>query len=630
MARDLSYFDSPELAMVAVEAGLSHPPGQVLHTLLGALFTRTLPLPPLWILNGLSALFGALSLLPVISLTGSALDTNRAHGLPKWSPMLATLALLHAALWEQATRIEVYSLATFCGLWTLAVAADAFKQPRSAPGEDGANALRIGLGLGLTASANPVFALLTASGLLPALLRWSVLKKAFMKLALGGSAGLLPYAYIWVASQREDAFVWGAPSSWANALHYASGADFQQNLEVSVGTWAAHVSDLLTRPAARLTTPLLVFGISAGAWLGIGRLGRGSTLTVTALSIAYVARNAVWNPDIPDFVSYLALALHLCIAASVAAAVALVERGLRTAALALSGALCLLALFAEPSPFVRGRGEDRSARLIGSNALSSLPAHTIVIVGSDHVAWPMLYLQRVEQLRKDVVIFPRGLASSSWFWELTYRDHPELRPFALRGPGGPAGRLQRFLAAQPARPIAAESLDTLVELGLPACRGPWLVHSRHACDAAPPDTAQTVRGLAQARDSAHARGSDHTKDPSTEGAIAAVSFTLGVTAWRLGNAQAALMLLTAALSPEERALAWRVPANMLAQVTLLRAPAIDWQRPTPLGDPARNAFMAAQLVLAAGLPELAKRWLQLAADLDLPEAIAVRAAGLGE
>ncbi len=43
MARDLSLYDSGELALAAVQLGLAHPPGQPLHTLLGFVLSR-LPL----------------------------------------------------------------------------------------------------------------------------------------------------------------------------------------------------------------------------------------------------------------------------------------------------------------------------------------------------------------------------------------------------------------------------------------------------------------------------------------------------------------------------------------------------------------------------------------------------------
>jgi hypothetical protein len=35
MSRDMGFYDSPELALVAVQGGVGHPIGQPLHTLLG-------------------------------------------------------------------------------------------------------------------------------------------------------------------------------------------------------------------------------------------------------------------------------------------------------------------------------------------------------------------------------------------------------------------------------------------------------------------------------------------------------------------------------------------------------------------------------------------------------------------
>lgn len=44
MARDLSLYDSGELALAAVVLGLGHPPGQPLYTLLGFALSKV----PLW------------------------------------------------------------------------------------------------------------------------------------------------------------------------------------------------------------------------------------------------------------------------------------------------------------------------------------------------------------------------------------------------------------------------------------------------------------------------------------------------------------------------------------------------------------------------------------------------------
>ena len=53
-SRDLSFYDSGELALAAVQGGLGHPTGQPLHTLLGHAVTAVLPAA--WALPGLSLL----------------------------------------------------------------------------------------------------------------------------------------------------------------------------------------------------------------------------------------------------------------------------------------------------------------------------------------------------------------------------------------------------------------------------------------------------------------------------------------------------------------------------------------------------------------------------------------------
>ncbi|MGB5284853.1 MAG: DUF2723 domain-containing protein, partial [Polyangiales bacterium] len=122
MCRSLSMYDSPELAMVAEQLGLGHPFGQPLHTLLGALASRLPGVDPLVALNGLSALFGALTVIPATSFAEALVrpDRNCPEGdLRLVAPSIALLGM-HPALWEPATRIEVYPLAIFFALWAAA------------------------------------------------------------------------------------------------------------------------------------------------------------------------------------------------------------------------------------------------------------------------------------------------------------------------------------------------------------------------------------------------------------------------------------------------------------------------------------------------------------------------------
>ena len=69
-------------------------------------------------------------------------------------------------------------------------------------------------------------------------------------------------------------------------------------------------------------------------------------------------------------------------------------------------------------------------------ALEHAPEGAVIIVMSDHMVFPLLFLQEVEERRPDVVLIPRGLSGASWYWAYLYRRHPELQDFAVRGPGG--------------------------------------------------------------------------------------------------------------------------------------------------------------------------------------------------
>ncbi|MFH0902718.1 MAG: DUF2723 domain-containing protein, partial [Pseudomonadota bacterium] len=119
MTRDLSVYDSAELALVAHDLGLGHPLGQPLHTLLGWVFSHLPGIPPLLGITTLSVLAGGLAIVPAVSIADSILGARNVAGRVAVPITVGTVAL-HAALWEPATRIEVYPLAVFFALWAIA------------------------------------------------------------------------------------------------------------------------------------------------------------------------------------------------------------------------------------------------------------------------------------------------------------------------------------------------------------------------------------------------------------------------------------------------------------------------------------------------------------------------------
>ena len=94
MSRSLSLYDSPELALVAEQLGLGHPLGQPLHTLLGALLARLPGVDPLIALNGLSALAGALTVIPATSLAETLLRANGDDRDGDWRWVAPTIAIV--------------------------------------------------------------------------------------------------------------------------------------------------------------------------------------------------------------------------------------------------------------------------------------------------------------------------------------------------------------------------------------------------------------------------------------------------------------------------------------------------------------------------------------------------------
>ena len=162
MSLGLSLYDSPALALVGEQLGLSHPIGQPLHTILafvGSSFANIVGMEPLIATNALSALSGAL-ILPSVCSIGENLIEGRTtrHSAGLWLAPVVALGGTHIALWEPATRIEVYALATCLGFWGVARLVHAFESPEN----DAPNMWLTGLLFGLSAASHAHVALALA------------------------------------------------------------------------------------------------------------------------------------------------------------------------------------------------------------------------------------------------------------------------------------------------------------------------------------------------------------------------------------------------------------------------------------------------------------------------------------
>ncbi len=594
MARDLTFYDSAELALVAHELGLGHPIGQPLHTWLGFAFAHVPGVDPLVGLTLMSALFGALCVVPAWAIA-EKLAGDRAHPALLALPLIG--AALHPIAWEPSTRVEVYTLASFLALWALARATD-----------DRVRLWPIGLALGLSASANAVIAAAHGLALLPrAFVLGRERPRELFAVALAGLAGLLPYAHVWLVAGDPQRFVWGGD----DALAYFTGADYAHNAGIDAGTFLDHLLALGGWSALEASLPLALVGLAAFAWRGARGL-RWALPIASALSIAFVARNVVFHPDVPDYRGYLLAPWLACASGIAGLAGVMFARGARFRIYgALLAVVPLLALPLVGAHLTRARDTPSLGRAMIEGVAEEAPRNAIVLVGSDHWVAPLLYAQEVEHARPDLIIVPYGLASSSWYWDHLYARHRGLPRFALRGPGGRDARIARFLAANDTRPVLVESSSLADRAGVQVCGVGWLLSTR--CDRAPePSTA--TRRIAAVRP---ARGE------SLEVA-GSLSLARGEALWRLGRGAEAYAALLAGI---DAALPSPPPRPSLpSDAPPLRGPLPAWARHAAVHDPARNLLVAALLLESLGHAREAVTLLDLADRMALPEAPRARAA----
>jgi hypothetical protein len=591
-------YDSPELALVAEQFGLGHPFGQPLHTILGGLLTRLPAVDPLVALNAFSALAGALTVIPATSFAETLVRPGPdcpAGDVRFVAPTIALIGM-HPALWEPATRIEVYPLAVFLTLWAAARFANAVLD-----GEQRSRTyLSTGLGLGLAASANVVCAVGVAFAMTPRLLmgiaRREIPRRALGLVTAGGLIGLTTYGYVFLVAGRKDVVVWGAPTDAASLEHYFTAADFSHKGVASWSEWWGHIGDLFLWSFQNGLFAILLAGFSGYAIYarkrGLGRFFFNATLI---FFVVFIARNGVFAPDVLDYAGYLAIPTWVA-ASGVGLLIAyLAERKTSLAAAGLSAVL-LLVMVAPPAPYERTRHLDLFTWEIALEALRAAPPDAIVIVESDHWIGPMWYLQEQRGVRPDVTLLAYGLSASEWFWRHLYRRHPNLEPIELRGPNGRVARVQRFLRSNSAHPIQIERAALAHRLGLATCPSEWLLDVRVNCG----DTAHepSLARYASAALAVLKHGS-----PGTDGLIASVTLSRGHDLYSQGFPRVAIASLLAGV-PEIAGIEELDLSSVPLHIEPSLRPAPAYEPPVALGHPARNLHYASTIANATGATRL--------------------------
>lgn len=444
---DLDPFDSAELALVATTRGLGHPPGQPLYTALGWLITRG-PLRPLAALAWLSIAPAAL-----LFTLAAAREIRAGPWTARRTLAAFALALLPCALpavREVACRVEVYALAAL--LAAGAIISAARRNPRTD--------FVAGLFLGLSSATNPVVAAQGIGALWVALHGRSGARALIVaRLGAGALAGLSAYAYAFaVAGRGAHTLVWAPPHDAASLLAMLTARDFGRNVSLSpltLGSNLAHLAWDLLRTGA---LPYLALGAWGLARTEKVREQRSVLLVPFVLALGLgslmIASNVPYRSNNPDYGGYLLLPLALACEGAVRLSFK-VPRGPACAG-AVSLALAATAL-ALPRALVAARPSG-TTRALATELMAHAPRGAIVVLASDHLLFPALYLQHAEGFRRDLTVLNPGWASSQWAWRDAMARDRTLVVDLTPGLGG-ARRLAGALRARPmGRAVMSESI----------------------------------------------------------------------------------------------------------------------------------------------------------------------------
>ncbi len=504
---DLDGFDSAELALVAVTAGLGHPPGQPLHTILGWLLTR--------IGSAQLIILTLLSIVPtgiVFAFGTASFARGQTDAIPSEKPdsrslwqnvvcvLVAVVGVTLGPVRDVATRVEVYALAAMFVMIAVHFAQSSHRFRHAITG-----AL-----LGCAAATNPVVA---AQGLGVLWLFW--LRKTDSRAAsmraviVCGLSALMTlgvcYLYAFNAVSRDtQTLVWSAPTDLRSFISVIFARDFSQNISISVGSVLGNVGEY----------GLSLLRSGCGVWLLLGLVGlilkdsqgrRDSlwpvAILATVVGVLMVAANGQYRANNPDYGGYVLLACGLCTKGVLRL---LFRRAYSEKTLAILS--CLLAILSVMATLRQGRSAG-VVRSLAMKVLETAPSNALLVVGADHLLFPVLYLQRVEGVRRDVTVLNPGWASSGWAWKWAQSLDRTLVVDLRRGVGREA-RLLSVLQNRANRAVISETPDIFAQLHEPSnsvCPRGILWSSREGCDASTRSTRATADWLRALRQRADAR-----------------------------------------------------------------------------------------------------------------------------
>lgn len=482
-SHSISWFDSGELAMVGQSLGISHPPGQPFYILL----VHFAHLVAQWINPNLAITF--IVQISVISTVLSAVgifvlfrerNPDIQYQENRYLCIIASVCVFFP-IWDQATRIEVYSLASALWIWGFV-----FFQ-RWLYAIDHRGVYQAFLCLGLCFCVNPLFAVSLFSTLIACVgiewfksknliqIHWLVMLKSIGFLILG----LLPYlSFFYILSRQETSlpedqvWIWGKFKTWQDWIGFLTGKDYQNN---GLNQWSFLTKNLKIwffyelRLGWILLTLLAFIGFFyKKEWFIIFLV---SFLSCGIFPLLYEQ----YDPSIPDFQGYFLVQrwlfviglAHLCLTV-------LAVKDFKQLALDHLIFLFIYSLVLQVDTKYL-RSSDQLAVEISREILKDVPKNSILVISADHVVFPMLYLQQIQKERKDVILLVTGFMNSSWYWQFVFNHYPHLKKINPSQTRSVVDRLHHLLSQNQDRTVFVENFHLAQSFGLIGCMDGWLL-----------------------------------------------------------------------------------------------------------------------------------------------------------
>lgn len=452
LAPTVTLVDSGELIVAAWSAGVPHPPGFPLYTMLAHLATRV-PIGDVAArVNFASALFAALAAAiaalaaveaarsnPVVPVT-TRKTKAAAVVADEPDPVAIVLAaatggLLLAfsrAFWSFATIAEVYALNTLTVVLVVWVVlrwrADLLDGRR----RDSMLVLAVGL-FGLALGVHHVTVAVWAPGL--AFLVWHTARRSrpdrrtLVGIVLAGIAGLTVYAYLPIAASRGPVLNWGDPDSANRLFLHVSGWIYQANISTESGRLADQIGELLRIFVRQYGPWWLPAGLALIVAGGV-RMWRRDRALVGALALvaAFATAYALAYDIAEDTEAYYLPVFVVFALVAGSGAVELLElarrHGVPWLAPIAAGLVVAVALVGN-WPYANRRG-DFVARDYVRNALATIEPGGLLLTEDWQLYAPLLYMTEVAGERTDVIAIDVNLLRRSWYVESMASRHAEL------------------------------------------------------------------------------------------------------------------------------------------------------------------------------------------------------------